>query len=237
MLIERSKSGLREKGFTLAELLVALTVSSIVLGAVGTLAFAMGTANKSLDDASEAQTYSRFSTLVLRDTLRYGRQAFRTPDGYIAIWKADDKDNPNGRINGSELIFFRVVVEVDAPDLQLHEFAFKDTSVVPDPNFTIAQIENGTAYNELAQLVLTTNDKDIVEDRTTLKLSRGDLKSSYCSEVLFTISDPPANKYLNLTYKLTENGVTTKYQVNTRLMCSADNLIDYTAGQIVGDDD
>ena len=210
---------MQKKGFTLVELLVALTVSSIVLGAVGTLAFAMGSANKSLDEASRAQVYSRFSTLSLRDTLRYGRQAFATPDGYIAIWEADN--NSDGLIDGSELTFFRVV----AQELQLREFAFTNGEVAPV--VTIAQIEDGTAYSDLVQLALANEN---VDDRQTLKLPD-------CSEVTFTIMDPPANKYLNLTYKLTENGVATKYQVNTRLRCSADNLIDYGAGQIVGDDD
>ncbi len=224
----RSKLGLQKRGFTLVELLVALMVSSIVLAAVGTLAFAMGKANKSLDAASEAQTYSRFSTLALRDTLRYGRQVFVTPDENIALWKYDK--NSDGLINGSELIFFRVV----AAELQLHEFAFKHPEVVPEPIYrTIAEIEDGTAYNELEQLWI--DDKDNgninVDKRKILRLP-------YCYEVTFTISDTPANnKYLNLTYKLTENSVTTKYQVNTRLMCSADNLIDYGAGQIVEDDD
>ena len=207
------------KGFTLVELLVALTVSSIVLGAVATLAFAVGTANKSLDEASEAQTYSRFSALSLRDTLRYGRQAFVTPDGYIAMWQADN--NSDGLIDGSELTFFRVL----AQELQLREFAFSNGEVAPF--VTIAQIEDGTAYSDLVQLA---SSNENVDNRQTLKLPD-------CSEVTFTILDPPANKYLNLSYKLTENGVTTKYHVNTRLMCSADNLIDYGAGQIVGDDD
>ncbi len=219
MLIKRSKSGLQKKGFTLAELLVALTVSSIVLGAVGTLSFAMGAANKSLEQANKAQTYSRFSTLALRDTLRYGRQAFVTPDGYIAMWEADN--NSDGLIDGSELIFFRVA----AQELQLFEFAFAGGEVAPE--FAIAEIEDGTTYSELVQLASNNGN---VDNRQTLKLPD-------CSEVTFTIHDPPANKYLNLTYKLTENGVVTKYQVNTRLMCSADNLIDYGVGQIVEDDD
>ncbi len=198
---------------------MALTVSSIVLGAVGTLAFAMGAANKSLEQANRAQVYSRFSTLTLRDTLRYGRQAFVTPDGNIALWKADN--NSDGLIDGSELVFFRVVGQ----ELQLREFAFTNGEVAP--GFTIAEIEDGTAYSDLVQLASSNGN---VDTRQTLKLPD-------CSEVTFTILDPPANKYLNLTYKLTENGVATKYQVNTRLRCSADNLIDYGAGQIVGDDD
>ena len=210
---------MQKRGFTLVELLVALTVSSIVLGAVGTLSFAMGTASKSLDEANRAQTYSRFSTLSLRDTLRYGRQVFATPDGYVAIWKADS--NSDGLIDGSELTFFRVVGQ----ELQLREFAFNNGEVAPV--VTIALIEDGTAYSDLVQLAAANEN---VDDRQTMKLPG-------CSEVTFTICDPPANKYLNLTYKLTENGVATKYHVNTRLMCSADNLIDYGAGQIVGDDD
>ena len=216
---KRNSKHVWRKGFTLVELLVALTVSSIVLGAVGTLAFAMGAASKSLDEANRAQVYSRFSTVLLRDTLRYGRQAFATPDGNIAIWQADN--NSDGLIDGSELIFFRVL----AQELQLREFAFTNGEVAPV--VAIAEIEDGTAYSGLVQLAL---DNENVDDRQTLKLPD-------CSEVTFTIWDPPANKYLNLTYKLTENGVTTKYQVNTQLMCSADNLIDYGVGQIVEDDD
>ncbi len=212
------------KGFTLVELLVALTVSSIVLGAVGTLAFAMGAANKSLEQANKAQVYSRFSTLLLRDTLRYARQAFVTPDGNIALWKADN--NSDGWIDGSELIFFRVAGQ----DLHLHEFAFTDPEVAPV--FTIAEIEDGTAYSELSQLASNSTN---VDNRQTLPDCPEDTFT--ISEVTFTILDPPANKYLNLTYKLTENGVATKYQVNTRLRCSADNLIDYIAGTIVQDDD
>ena len=107
----------------------------------------------------------------------------------------------------------------------MREFAFTNGEVAPE--VAIAEIEDGTAYDELVQLAL---DNENVDDRQTLKLPD-------CSEVTFTIWDPPANKYLNLTYKLTENGVTTKYQVNTQLMCSADNLIDYGVGQIVEDDD
>ena len=217
---KRNSKHVWRKGFTLVELLVALTVSSIVLGAVGTLAFAMGAANKSLDEANRAQVYSRFSTLSLRDTLRYARQAFVTPDGNIAIWQADN--NSDGLIDGSELTFFRVLGQ----ELQLREFAFTNGEVAPV--VTIAEIEDGTAYSDLVQLASNNGN---VDNRQTLKLPD-------CSEVTFTFPYAPANnKYLNLTYKLTENGVATKYQVNTRLRCSADNLIDYGAGQIVGDDD
>ena len=52
-------SARRPGGFTLAELLVALTVSSIILAAVAALAYAVGSANDSTDDTERKQAQVR----------------------------------------------------------------------------------------------------------------------------------------------------------------------------------
>ena len=56
MMINRHNNG---KGFTLVELLVALMVTSIILAAVATLAFAMGSVKDSTDDTSSKQAQLR----------------------------------------------------------------------------------------------------------------------------------------------------------------------------------
>jgi len=54
-----------ENGFTFVELLIAMVVTSIVLTAVATLAYAMGTANDSSNDTAVKQAHGHFG-------LRYG---------------------------------------------------------------------------------------------------------------------------------------------------------------------
>ncbi|MHC4076272.1 MAG: PilW family protein [Planctomycetota bacterium] len=60
-----------KKGFTLAELLIALMVTSIILAAVATLAFAMGSANDTGDDISAKQAQVRYATLRICELIRH----------------------------------------------------------------------------------------------------------------------------------------------------------------------
>ena len=57
------------KAFTLAELLVALMVTSIVLAAVATLSFVIGSANDSTGDIAVKQAQIRFATIKIRDLI------------------------------------------------------------------------------------------------------------------------------------------------------------------------
>ncbi len=61
----------KQRGFTLVELLVALMVTSIIFGAVATLAYAVGTAHDASDDTSQKQTYVRFATLRISELIRH----------------------------------------------------------------------------------------------------------------------------------------------------------------------
>ncbi|MFC1781950.1 PilW family protein, partial [Planctomycetota bacterium] len=92
-----------KKGLTLVELLVAMIVTSIVLTAVATLAFAMGTANKSSDDVSEKQAQLRFAALRIQELIRHSRLICSSSDNDLAIWVSDD--NNDGQINIGELTY------------------------------------------------------------------------------------------------------------------------------------
>ena len=94
-----------KKGFTLVELLVALMVMSIVLAAVATLTYALGTANETSDDRSRKQAQVRFATLRISELIRHCKLIWRENINSLAVWRADD--NNNGQIDSAagELVY------------------------------------------------------------------------------------------------------------------------------------
>ena len=85
-------SGLRLRAFTLVELMVALMVSSIILTATASLAFAFGSANSSTDEISESQAALRFASLRISELIKNSCQVqFSTADNFT-IW-ADNNNN------------------------------------------------------------------------------------------------------------------------------------------------
>jgi len=77
------------KGFTLVELLVALIVTSIVLAAVATLAFAMGTADDSSNDTAVKQAQLRYATLRISELIRHSKLVCTATANHIELWLAD----------------------------------------------------------------------------------------------------------------------------------------------------
>jgi prepilin-type N-terminal cleavage/methylation domain-containing protein len=241
MAAHPAKPATCRKGFTVAELLVAMTVSSIVLAAVATLAYATGKADTVLDDLLTSQKLVQFDTGRITDAMRYSRRVFITPNG-IALWRADDEGvlygevySPNNKINGSELLFLRTV----GSDLRLYEFAFgrppgktvKELTIpvlneaaADDPirlEITIAEIENDTAFNELLNLDPVNL---YVTKRTLLKLpdqynldvcTDAGLKMAF-SNGAFTFPDPLNTGYVNLSYDLTVKRVNQSGQVTSQ---------------------
>jgi len=119
-----------EKGFTLVELLVALIVSSVILAAVATLAFAMSTANVSTDDTSIKQAQVRYATLRISELIRHCKLIYDTSDSYITIWKSGNGDNV---VDYDELVYIEAGEGADY--IQLRE---PDT----DPIVLITQCED-----------------------------------------------------------------------------------------------
>jgi prepilin-type N-terminal cleavage/methylation domain-containing protein len=250
-------------GFTVAELLIAMAVSGIVLAAVATLAFATGKADTALDDLLTAQKFIQFDTRRLADALRYSRAVFQTPSGNIALWRADD--NSNNRINGSELLFVRMA----GSDLRLCEFAFSypadkavksltlatlgeasnDDAILLD--ISIAEIKNDAAYDAMSSLATINSN---VAKRTLMKLpdrynldvcTDAGVKLAF-SNMSFGFPTPwQGTGFVNLGYDLTvkrvdqkgqvTGGTRTRYNLPAVLFCSADNVIEND--EIIQDDD
>lgn len=83
----------RAKGFTLVELLMALMVTSIILAAVATLAYAMSSAGDAADDTIQKQAHLRYATLRLSELIKYCKLVFVVNSNYVIIWQADDDND------------------------------------------------------------------------------------------------------------------------------------------------
>lgn len=79
------KKIIKNKGFTLAELLMAIWVTSIILAAVAALSYALGSANDSVTNTSDIYSKIRFSTLRLNEIIKYSEAICINPDGSVRI--------------------------------------------------------------------------------------------------------------------------------------------------------
>jgi prepilin-type N-terminal cleavage/methylation domain-containing protein len=198
----------RKCGFTLVELLVALVVSSLILAAVATLAFALGTANDASDDTSLKQAQVRFATLRIAELIRHCRLICGTPGNDLAVWRADD--NGDGRININELVYIERGTEKIY--LRLCEFPSSDTSVV-----SLSDIETLAPDSYSVTRVILIPE---------------------CSNVEFQLDvAPPRSQFVTISFDLAENNTTRHYQICTGLRSWAGNLLNDTADGLVSDDD
>ena len=197
-----------KKGFTLVELLVALIVTGIVLAAVATLAFAVGTANDVADDSSQKQAQVRYATLRISELIRHCKLICGTPGGDLAVWRADD--NRNGQININELVYIERGMGRDY--LRLCQFPSSDTSTV-----NLSDIET-----------LSTSGYSV----TYVPLV------PQCSNVQFSLdAAPPNSRLVSIAFDVLENDIVREYQISAALRGWAGNLLDGSGNNIVSDDD
>jgi len=192
----------------MAELLMALLVSSIILGAVASMAYALNCANTHTVQMNRRQSSLGFITVRICELIKQSKRIFSLPTAGVALWTCDPNDN--GFINASELIY--VEPDTSGQALQLLEF--------PDQvqSFSISNIESGTARDDL---VATGNA------RVTILLAD-------CTNIQFTVN---GSKFVNIAFDLTENNITSHYQICATMISSADNLIGLGGALVSGDDD
>lgn len=201
MIMQFSNRGLsaHKKAFTLVELLVALSITSIVLAAVATFAYAMMVADVTSDDASRKQAQLRYSTFRITELIRYSNLICRSSTTDIAVWTADS--DSDGEIGIAELVY----IETDGSDSYIRLTEFSDTGQ-ESKRFTINQISNGSAKTWLnAQctpaytvLVPTTSSVEFVVDQAA-----------------------PDTNLVGILFDITENDITKTYQINAALRSKA----------------
>jgi prepilin-type N-terminal cleavage/methylation domain-containing protein len=109
----------RQSGFTVAELMVAMIVASIILAAVATLCQAMQRGQDAVARLGQNQMKVRYAAARMAALIRSSRQVWLTDTGKIAVWKTDADDD--GRIDAGELVFLHnntaggTIQIIDAP--------------------------------------------------------------------------------------------------------------------------
>jgi prepilin-type N-terminal cleavage/methylation domain-containing protein len=94
----------KQKGFTLAELLIGLMVMSVIFSAIAALAFSLGSANRATSEMGLNQALLRQLTLRFADLVRKSNQVISADPTNIVLW-ADG--NADGVIDASEQITIR----------------------------------------------------------------------------------------------------------------------------------
>lgn len=208
---KRPLSAFNCKAFTLVELLMALVVTGIILAAVATLAYALGTVNDVTDDTSQKQAQVRYATLRISELIRHCKLICAVPGGDLALWRADD--NANGQINISELVYIERGPAGDY--LRLCEFSGNNPVInISDIDSLITQWWLSYGCNQNYTLMIP-----------------------QCGNVefLFDVS-PPNTRFVSVSFDVVENNITRQYQINAALNGFSGNLLD-ASGEILSSDD
>ena len=205
----------QKNGLTLVELLVAMVVTSIVMTAVATLAFAVSSANKATDDTSEKQAQIRFATLKISELIRHSKLICYVADGDLVVWRADDTPGGDNTINVGELVY----IETSDNRIRLMDFADVPIWLQMQP-FTLAQLRSLKAW---FMSHCTERYAVLVPECSNIEFG-------------FLPALPPRSRFVTVSFEVAENGVVHPYQINAALLGWAGNLLG-ASDDIVSDDD
>jgi prepilin-type N-terminal cleavage/methylation domain-containing protein len=199
-----------EGGFTLAELLMALIITGIILGAVATLAYALEAANDAADDTAYKQAQVRYATLRISELIRHCRLVFDETSEGLGVWRADD--NGDGQINADEVVYVSKGLSGDC--LQFIEFLDESNPVY-------------SVFGTIIQALLSSGFSQVY---TTL--------IPECSNVQFvTDVSPPQSRSVSIFFDLEVSGVMHNYQIETTLRAWAGHMLDGSGVLVSVDDD
>lgn len=201
------------KAFTLVELLIALVVTGVILSAVTTLAFAMGSANRASDDTILKEAQLRQARLRIGELVRNGKLICAAVGNDLAVWQADT--NSDGNINVGELVY---IERGDGRNtLRLCQFSAGQDDVVTLPSLALATMKGWlvSKYSETYARLIPA-----------------------CQNVQFTLdAAPPYTRRLTISFGLDENGTVHPYEISVVLRAWAGNLLSSDGTSLVSDDD
>ncbi|AQT68898.1 hypothetical protein STSP2_02075 [Anaerohalosphaera lusitana] len=178
------------------ELLVSLMVSSIIFGAIATIAHAMSTANTHMDEMGKRQAHLRHSSLRISSLIRDSIAAWRL-DYNVALWTGDS--NADGGINADEVIY--IETSSDGARISLVDF--------PDDNraATVSSVKSGN-FKSLMKSENKARTTDLITD---------------CSSVWFELV---GDEFVSITFNMDDGAGSCKYQICETLAGSGAHLID-----------
>jgi hypothetical protein len=130
---------------TLTELVLGMVITAIILSAVATLSFALGTAKTTTDNLNENQTEIRLALIRLDELIGNSIIVRKTVSGSIALWTGDE--NGNNALDGSEVAY----IKDDSQNSRITIITY------PDSFATVSNIDNilnGTVLGSQKKTVL-----------------------------------------------------------------------------------
>ncbi|MEN6578117.1 MAG: prepilin-type N-terminal cleavage/methylation domain-containing protein [Phycisphaerales bacterium] len=202
------------RAFTLVELMVGLMVTSVILSAVATLAFAMSHASTAGGDYAHTQAQIRRATVYVSDLITRCRLICAAPGDDLAIWKSDD--NGNGRLNLNELVY----LERGSTHQYLRLCAFAS---VANPEIDLDDLTSTTTKTQFVSNYGGNYTALIPE----------------CNEAQFSFLDgaPPATGSLAITFEFEENNATRQCEIVATARCRAAHLLNAAGDALVTTDD
>ncbi len=203
----------RTRAFTLAELLITLIVTGILLSALATLAYALSSATATESDVANIQSQLRHGTLRLQEFVQNCRLIVESQSTALAVWQADA--NGDGRINVNELVYLET--RPSREGLRLCSF-----SSVTNPEVAFS---SGSLARTQADLIASYD-----EYYTTLMTD--------CENVAFSMTtEPPLTKQLTVGFDMTQDDSVHHYQIDMTLRAWAGHLLNAAGTELIGDDD
>jgi prepilin-type N-terminal cleavage/methylation domain-containing protein len=203
------------RGFTLAELLMAVWVMSIILAAVAVLSFALGSANDSADDTSQIQSRVRYTTMQLGELIKNSKLICANTGTSVAIWQADY--NGNSQIDPNEMVY----IEGGSNDC-IKLISFTTAAATASFPRTLGLIQGGQAKTWL--------EANCQKSSITL--------IDNCSYVNFTTDpQPPFTQKLNIFFGVNNKGNIENYQISNYIRCYSGFLLDPNGQMRAVDDD
>ncbi len=216
------------KAFTLVELMVGLMVTSIILSAVATLAFALSSASRVSSDVSYTQAQLRSVTPRIHDLIRRSRMICAQFDSTLVIWKS--LNIQDGQINVNEIAY----LEYDDPgdSLRLCEFSTSDNPSV------LAALALPAATPVLAELAKPQTKAALIQKYLPTGAVRQGAILRECRNASFLLDQsPPRTTRLTVSFDLADNDGDHRYEIDATMRVSAAHLLSSDATGLMSDDD
>jgi len=200
-------------GFTIVELLVTLMVSSIILSAVATLAFAISSASKGNEEIIQKQSRIRFAQVRLKELIQNCKMICNATTTDIAIWKSDsDSDN---KIDFGELVYIDAATTPGS--LKIIEFENTVGSSILLSEITSGVIKGWLIANRLKSQSVIFDD---------------------CQNISFSFDVvPPRSRIATIGFEYAGPDSIKKYEISSKMICNSSYLLTPANVLVILDDD
>lgn len=196
------KGRTNRKAFTLAELVLAIAVTSVVGLSVATVASALANAHRQTDTMRDSIQSGRSAMIHVGSAVRKAKLLVAKSADALAIWTGDA--NSDGAINVDELVLIRYVPETET--VESAQVSFPDSmphDIVVALNETKPIVEVDTAVEvkdamNCATLVEYCSSRVLASDVRSFSI-QADVDPPYSRLVLIRITVGPADQQIALT--------------------------------------